>query len=174
MEFYFDTIYTQKALTVMARTIRLTLRKERTKRSRVMSVIVIAFAVLMTFSGTGSGYVFDHRHIVNFVVIVALILALVFEDQLNGYITGRRMLCGTRRAETFFREENYYSMNEIGRTEWEYENIALIAETNDYFVFLFDGNHAQLYDKSTLTGGSVEEFRLFISGKTGKTVQNTE
>jgi len=171
LEFYFDTVYTHKALTTMARVIRLTLRNKRTKRSRFMAFAVIILAIIVMIPSDGGKYVFEPRHIVNYIAIAALILSLVFEDQLNGWITGLNMLRGTRKSETFFREENYYSMNAIGRTEWEYEDIALIVDTGDYFCFLFDGKHAQLYDKTTLTGGTAEEFELFISGKTGKIIQ---
>ena len=39
-----------------------------------------------------------------------------------------------------------------------------------HFVFLLSANHGQLYDKAHLSGGSAEQFRDFISGKTGKSV----
>ena len=37
-------------------------------------------------------------------------------------------------------------------------------------MFLFSKNHAQVYDKRTLTGGTAEEFRAFMQEQTGKTV----
>ena len=46
-----------------------------------------------------------------------------------------------------------------------------MAETKDYFVFLFSKNHAQVYDKRTLTGGTAEEFRAFMQEKTGKAIE---
>ena len=38
------------------------------------------------------------------------------------------------------------------------------------FVFIFSISHAQVYDKSGLTGGTVEEFREFIQRKTEKEI----
>lgn len=41
----------------------------------------------------------------------------------------------------------------------------MIAETKDYFVFIFSPSHAQVYDKSNLPGGTAEEFSSFIKEK---------
>ena len=49
--------------------------------------------------------------------------------------------------------------------------ITQLAETPDYFVFVFDQSHGQAYDKRTLIGGTADEFRSFIESKTGKSVQ---
>lgn len=46
----------------------------------------------------------------------------------------------------------------------------LIAETGDYFVFVFSASHAQIYDKKGLCGGSPQQFKDFIEEKTGKKV----
>ena len=37
-------------------------------------------------------------------------------------------------------------------------------------MFLFSKNHAQVYDKRKLTGGTPEEFRSFLQEKTRKTI----
>ena len=89
---------------------------------------------------------------------------------MNGYFARKRMLPGTVFAATAFEEDGYVSEVEAGKTEWKYENIEVIAETKDYFAFVFGKNHAQLYDKNSLKDGSVEEFRAFIKEKTGKEI----
>ena len=70
-----------------------------------------------------------------------------------------------------FKEDTYISENTIGKTEFYYNNINVVAETDDYFVFVFHPNHAQIYDKKRITKGTVEEFRKFITEKTGKDIQ---
>ena len=47
----------------------------------------------------------------------------------------------------------------------------MLAETKDYFVFVFGQNHAQIYSKKSITGGTVDEFRQFIANATGKEIQ---
>ena len=39
-----------------------------------------------------------------------------------------------------------------------------------FFVFIYSANHAQVYDKNSMSGGTAEEFCRFIEEKTGKKV----
>lgn len=99
------------------------------------------------------------------------ILVLIFEDKINGYIAKKRMLTGTEKSKTIFKEESYISEMKIGKTEFHYENIKEIAETKDYIVFVFDQSHAQIYDKKALESKNIDDFIKFITEKTGKEVQ---
>ena len=81
------------------------------------------------------------------------------------------MLFRSDRATTVFNDESYVTTTSIGKTEFPYDrNIDLLAETEDYFVFVFDKSHAQVYDKHALSGGTLEEFRKFISEKTKREI----
>ena len=70
-----------------------------------------------------------------------------------------------------FNDQGYRLANGSGDTVWRYDNIAQVAETPLYFVFLFDHSPAQLYDKTSLEGGTAEAFRGFIRERTGLEVQ---
>ena len=59
----------------------------------------------------------------------------------------------------------------MGRTEWHYENIEVVAENRDYFIFVFDKRYAQVYAKQGMMGGTAEEFRTFITDMTGKEIK---
>ena len=48
------------------------------------------------------------------------------------------------------------------------------VELPEYFVFLFSKNHAQVYAKAGMTGGSPEDFRTFIAAKTGRDVSQVK
>ena len=97
---------------------------------------------------------------------------MIFEDKLNGYIARKRMLPGLQKATVTFKAEGYHSETEIGSSEFKYSTIMLLVETANYFVFVFSQNHAQVYDKKSMTGGTMEEFRAFIKSATGKEIQN--
>lgn len=113
----------------------------------------------------------DFRTVLTLIaILVIVVVAILFEDQINGYIARKRMLPGTVFALCTFGEDGYVSETKAGKTEWKYENIETIAETKDYFVFLFGKNHAQVYDKSGLQGGRIEEFRTFLVKKTEKEI----
>ena len=48
MEFTFETVYNQKAVTAMARALRKTLRKKKSRRSHIFGWIILVIAVLLT------------------------------------------------------------------------------------------------------------------------------
>lgn len=97
---------------------------------------------------------------------------MIFEDQINGYIARKRMLPGLNTATVTFNAEGYHSETEIGSSEFKYNTIMLLAETAEYFVFVFSQSHAQIYNKKSITGGTIEEFREFIKGVTGKEIHS--
>lgn len=164
MEFIFDTAYDQRTLTVMAKVLRKTVRKNRSRRTHVLGWIVMVLALLLIFySGA-----FNFRTVITGIAALAILIALLFEDQLNGYFARKRLLPGTENASTVFTENSFTSTTNVGRTEFQYDRIIALAETNEYFIFLFSPSHAQIYDKSTLTGGTIEAFRSFIQDKTAK------
>ncbi len=170
MEFVFETEYGQKETTAMARTLRNTLRKKHSRRSHLFGWIVMILALLLTLPIGDKVFAFDFKTIFTYAVILILFLVLIFEDNINGYIARKRMLKGTEKSKATFRDNSYYSETEMGNTEWQYDKIGMIAETKDYFVFIFSPNHAQVYDKNNLIGGTAEEFRKFIQNKTNKEI----
>ncbi len=174
MEFKFETIYNQSAFTEMARTLRKTVQKQRSRRSHGFGWIFVVLALFLAFHPGEDGFTLDFRTIVTIVVAVVLIVVLIWEDSLNGYLARKRILPAMEKAISTFAEDGYSSETEIGKTEWVYENVAALAESERYFVFIFSPNHAQLYDKTTISGGTVEEFRIFIETKTGKTIQKVK
>ena len=172
MEFKFETAYNQEAITIMAKAIRKTARKKRSRRSHIFGVIVIILALLLTLPLGDKEFVLDFKTIITWLVVAILFLTLIFEDKINGYVARKRMLPGLDKATVTFNAEGYRSETEIGSSEFKYSTIMLLAETADYFVFVFSQSHAQVYNKKSIAGGTIEEFREFIKTVTGKEIQN--
>ena len=172
MEFIIETIYNQESITAMAEALRKTVRKKRNKRTHIMGWIIVLLAIFLVVPEKGEEFAIETNMIVTWIVVLIMVLTLLFEDKINAYIAKKRMIKGTEKAVTVFNEENYISTTDMGKTEWHYKNILQIAETKEYFVFIFDNSHAQIYDKNKFTKGSVEEFRTFICEKTGKEIQD--
>lgn len=173
MKFTFETEYNQKALSVMAKCIRKTARAKYSKRSHIFGWIVIALAVLLSFTSGDEDFTITFKTIITWIVAAVMLIVLLFEDQLNGYFARKRMLKGTEKATATFDTDSpdmYVSETEVGKSEFSYGKIAMIAETERYFVFAFSTSHAQVYDKNSLSGGTVNEFREFITQKTEKMV----
>jgi len=173
MQFTFKTLYNQKSLSVMAKCIRKTVRKKRSKRSHIFGWIVFVSALLLSFSSGDEGVVIDFRKIITWTAALAILIALIFENQINGYFARKRLLKGTEKAVSTFDTENtdsFMSETAVGKSEFSYDRIGLIAEIDGYFVFVFSQSHAQIYDKNNLSGGTADEFRKFISEVTNKEI----
>ena len=171
MEFIIETNYDQKGITTMAKALRKTIRKKRSKRSHIFGIIIILCAIMLSLPEKGEAFVITGSLVVTWIAVVVMIVTLLFEDKLNGYIARKRMLPGMDKALVTFKEESYLSETAVGKTEFYYNNINTIAETDEYFVFIFNQNHAQIYDKKGIKAGTIESFRGFISEKTGKEIQ---
>ena len=170
MEFTFETDYNLAATTQMARALRKTVRKKRSRRTRFFAAAVILPGVALVASSFAGGGGLSFRTVVTGLAVLIILLTVLFEDQLNGYFARKRMLAGTEHASSVFAESGFESTTGVGKSEWQYSRIELVAESEDYSVFIFSESHAQVYDKRTLRGGSADEFRKFIEKATGKPV----
>lgn len=167
MEFTFETQYNAKTMAVMAKALRKTIRKKHSRRSHIFGWIVTVLGLLLIITD----FTFDFRTIITSIAVLVILIALLFEDRINGYVAKKQLLPGTEKAVSVFSENGFISTTNIGKSEWNYDKIMLIAETADFFVFVFSAKHAQLYDKRHLQGGTVDDFRQFIEQATGKKVQ---
>lgn len=169
MEFTFDITYDQKTVAAMVHALRKTHRKKRSRRSRIFGWIVMAFGLLLAISDFANARA-DIGTWVTLVTILVLLAVFVWEDAINAFFARKRTLPGLMHIHAVFGEDNYRTETEMGNTEWFYANILSVVELPEYFVFLFDKNHAQIYTKAGMTGGSPEEFRAFLAEKTGKEI----
>ena len=170
MEYIFETKYDLKVLTMMARIVRKTVRKKHSRRSHVFGWLAVVFGILMLVPLNGEAVTIDFKKVLTVMAIFVIVCVLLFEDLLNGYLAKKRMLPGTDAAVTRFKDNEFLTELKMGVTDWKYEYIDLLVETKEYFVFVFGNCHAQLYDKKSLVGGTVDEFRNFITEKTGKQI----
>ena len=173
MEYTFETLYNQEALTIMAKCLRKTVRRKKSKRSHIFGWIVVILAVILSVASDAESFAIDFKKVITWAAALAIIVSFVFEDWLNGYFAKKRMLKGTEKSTSTFDTgiaNAFVSETAIGKSEFSYDKVAQIAETERYFVFIFSENHAQVYDKVSISGGTVDEFREFISKVTNKTV----
>lgn len=152
----------------MARTLRKTIRRKKSIRSHIFGGVVVAAAVLLLAS---NGWPFAAKDWITAIVVLVMVVAMATEDQLNGWLAGRKMLPGTETSETVFTAEGYVTKNEAAETHWRHEQIKAAFETKDYFVFFLSDRHGQIYDKNGFIEGTPEEFCAFISEQTGKPVE---
>ena len=168
MEFIFETIYDQKAMTAMARALRKTVRRKHSRRSHTFGWFACALALVLLLNASE----INRKVVITAIAFVLMLAALIFEDMLNGYIARKRGLPGLDCSTATFREDGYDSVTSYGSSTFSYDLILGFAETKDYFVLIFSKSHAQVYAKSSLSGGSESEFIQFISEKTGKQLES--
>lgn len=170
MVFSFHTAIDQRAMTAMARALRKTVRKKRSRRSHIFGWIVIVAGLLLAFGGE-DGFVVDVRTAATLLVLLVIVVVLVWEDQVNAYIARKRMLPGTEKATSCFEPDGYKTTTDIGETSWHYDKIGRLVIIGDYYVFVFNQSHAQVYDRRSISGGTTGEFEKFIESKTEKNFQ---
>ena len=170
MPYTFETTYDFKALTAMARALRKTVRRKKSRRVRIFGGIAVVVGLLLAVPWY-EGYEFGLSTAATILAVAVILFVMLFEDQLNGYLAGKRMIKGTEKNRSAFDEVGFTTENAVGQTRWNYASIRKAVRTGDYFVFLFDKNHAQVYDIRTLAGGSPEDFAALIGEKTGGAVE---
>ena len=74
MEFKFKTAYNQEATTIMAKALRKTIRKRRSRRSHIFGVIVIVIALLFSLPLGNENFVIDFKTIITWLVALILLL----------------------------------------------------------------------------------------------------
>ena len=131
----------------------------------------IILAVILTIPKNNQEFVITFNLVITWLAVIVMVFTFIFQDKINGYFARKRMIAGMEKSITTFKEESYISATNIGKTEFNYENILEIVESKDYFIFIFNKSHAQIYDKNGITKGNIDEFRTFIAKKTGKEIQ---
>ncbi len=159
-------------MTAMARALRKTVRRKRSLRSHIFGWAIVLLSLFLSLWSKDGGFAlrWELRPILTLSMAVVLLVVLVWEDRLNGYLARKRLLPGTEKASTVFKDDEFISGTDIGTTAFPYNKIQMIAEETDYFVFIFSASHAQVYDKRSIAGGTLEQFRDFIESVTGKRI----
>ena len=92
MKYTFETLYNQEALTIMAKCLRKTVRRKKSKRSHIFGWIVVIIAVILSFASDAESFVIDFKKVITWIAALAIIISFLFEDWLNGYFARKRML----------------------------------------------------------------------------------
>ena len=167
MEFTFDLNYDLKAMTAMARAIRVGLQEEQNKKSKIIGWGFVALTVLiLLFSST-----FGWMQIAACILITLFAAYLIWQDQVNGWLALRKLPEKMRKGRWLFREDGYFSDTEAGESDYSYHNIFLMVESQGYMMLVFHEGTAHIIDMSTIQGGTAAEFRKLLRRQTSLTIQ---
>ena len=116
-------------MAVMARALRKTVRKKRSRRSHLFGWLAVAFGVLMLVTDDG----LNLRTALTAAAVALILIALLLEDRLTDMWPKSGCCPAPKPAVTVFEEGGFVSTTQVGRTEWKYDAIRLVAETPDFF-----------------------------------------
>ena len=170
MGFQFETDYDRKTFVETAKCLRKTVRKKRSRRVHIFAGIVLACGLFWGIGRIISDGALRWRSFITLLSSLLLILISLFEDRLNAWVGRRSLLPGMEHADTTFMEDGYILKTSVTESRFSYTQILAIAETQRYFVFALSKNQAQTFDKESMSGGSLDDFRAFLTEKTGKSI----
>ena len=171
MEFRFETDYNSETLTAMAKGLRKTTRKNRSRRTHIFAGIVLVIGLVSTAVSIISLEPLRARNLLVPLAMLNVIYASLQEDRLNARAAKRRLLPGTQHASTVFKDGGYTMKTSVTESKFSYAQILAVAELPRYIVLALSKDQAQAFDKESISGGTIEEFRAFIADRTGKPVQ---
>ena len=171
MEFRFETDYNLETLTAMAKGLRKTVRRKRNCRTRIFAGIVLVIGLVSSALSIASKEPLRARNLLVLLAMLCVIYASLQEDRLNARAAKRRLLPGTEHAGCVFGEDGYTIKTSVTESRFSYAQIRTVAELPRYLVLALSNNQAQAFDKESLSGGTIEEFRAFLADKTRKPVQ---
>ena len=154
----------------MAKILRKTVRKKQSRRSHIFGWIVAVLGLLLSLPN-GDHFDLSFKTIITWVAVSVIIAAMLWEDAINGYFARKRMMPQLLTSTVEFTENGYHSVTEVGNSDFRYDTIVAIAETDAYFIFIFSKSHAQVYDKNGFEIGTEEDFRTFIQEITALKLQ---
>lgn len=168
MTFEVNTSITNHSMTVATRAMRKVLRQKRSVVFAILGWIIFFLNALLLTPFDGEVFTLDVSTVTSLLVEVLLLSALLFQDRINGMIARRNALGRTKEYHSVFGDESYTVVTAAIFSTIRYELIDALAESQDYMVLLMKKRYAQPLDKCAITGGTVEEFRIFLEEKTGK------
>ena len=167
MEFTFDLNYDLKAMTAMARAIRVGLQEEQNKKSKIIGWGFVALTVLILLMSSTFGWM----QIAACILITLFAAYLIWQDQVNAYFAMKKLPEKMRTGRWLFRDDGYFSDTVAGESDYSYKNIFMMVESQGYMILVFHEGRAHIIDLSTIQGGTAQDFRRLLRRETSLTIQ---
>ena len=107
MGIQFETDYNMETLTAMAKGLRKTVRKKRSRRVHIFAAVVLILGLLTILATVAGGEPLGVSGVVTLLAMLVVILVSLFEDKLNAWFARKRLLPGTEHAVATFEEDGY-------------------------------------------------------------------
>ena len=126
MEIICSTTYDRRALSALARALRKTVRRTRSRLLRVWCWVLLVLSLLSAWVSWGEwGTV-----ALNGAVAVLMLAVLLGEDAINAFFARRNALPGMEVCTVRFLEEHYETKIAGAATQWQYSKLLRLAEND--------------------------------------------
>ena len=98
MGIQFETDYNMETLTAMAKGLRKTVRKKRSRRVHIFAAVVLVLGILTILATVAGGEPLGASGVVTLLAMLVVILVSLFEDRLNAWFAKKRLLPGTEHG----------------------------------------------------------------------------
>lgn len=165
MNFTCHTVCRQKTLTVLSRALRKTVRRKSSRAFHIYGWLCVALGISVVFSAR-----WMWLRWLDGAAILLLASVLLFGDAIDGFFARKMADPGTEEVTLTFFPEGYTAEDGNGVTQWSYEQVLALAETESYILLALGRKQGQICEKAGLQGGTLEEFRIFLAEKTQKEI----
>ena len=163
--FQIEQTYTIVSLTALCRAAR------KTVRTFARVVHIVGWCVLAVYAALFAILIAlgDMPGFGMWAVLCVMLTLLLLEDRLNAWVALRQLLPGSAHSTTVFADDAYTVTTDTTATEYRYESITALAESERYFFFFLGKKHGQCFDKRGFQQGDPDAFRVWLEQNTGMT-----
>ena len=100
-----------------------------------MCIVMAAIMLLLVLANGSAALEMTFWNVLNWIIIAALILSVIFDDAVNAYLSQRRKVVGREKTAVVFSHDKYQLITAKRSSSWYYTRIAALAEDRDFFIY---------------------------------------
>ena len=157
------TTYDLKALGAMNRLAELSVRREKSRRTKGIC------GVLGLIGLVGGVYCYPHQNLVGSLMMlygVILLILLISWKNFQLRSSQRQLPQGMKECTYEFDEEEIICTTAAGEQRYSYEQVFAVVSDMAWYVIFFDASHGIILDKNGFSVGDARDFKAFIGQHT--------
>lgn len=162
------TTYDLKALGAMNRLAELSVRREKSRRTKGIC------GVLGLIGLVGGVYCDPHQNLVGSLMMlygVILLILLISWKNFQLRSSQRQLPQGMKECTYEFDEEEIICTTAAGEQRYSYEQVFAVVSDMAWYVIFFDASHGIILDKNGFSVGDARDFKAFIGQHTQLPIQ---
>lgn len=162
------TTYDRKALAALNRLAELSVRKEKSRRTRALCWLLGVIGLV------AGAYCYPHQSLVGSLLLLYGVLLLLVGINWKSFqlrSSQRQLQKGVQTCTYEFDEEELICTTEAGVSRYPYDQTYAVVCDQDWYAIFFDTSHGVILDKNGFTEGDAQSFMAFIGQHTQLPIQ---